>query len=192
MVAEADTHAGALRSALHRWLSPALFALIALAFLLPFATVACDNARTTFSGIQLATHAVPHGGNLAGDSASDCKTYIGTCVQRSASNTATVAFVVALLGLALGLVGVVRGPGWCALLGLGAMLALPFEGGVLGPDIYLHSGYYLATLGFLVAVFVHLRRAARRRRKLRIDSNPLPARYTDAIAERERRAPTAR
>ena len=43
-------------------LSPALFALICLGFLLPFATVSCDDARTSFTGIQLVTHTVPSGG----------------------------------------------------------------------------------------------------------------------------------
>jgi hypothetical protein len=154
-----------IRTASARWLSPTLFACIALAFLLPFATVSCDAASTTFTGLQLVTHTVPHGGNLASDNSADCKTYIGTCVERSASNIATVAIVAALLGLALGLFGLARGPGWCALAGLGALALLPFRGGIFGPDVYLHAGYDLAFWGFLTVGVIHIVKAVRRRRR---------------------------
>ncbi len=157
-----------------RWLSPALFALIGIAFLLPFATVSCDGAKTTFSGIQLVTHTVPPGGNLAGDQESDCQTYIGRCVEHTSSNTATVALVAALLGLALGLSGIVRGPGWCALVGLGAMVILPFEG-ILGPQVKLHSGYTLAFWLFIAVWSLHVRRAWRRRKQRRRREGIRPA-----------------
>src|SRR5438309_10341169 len=50
-------------------LSPALFALICMAFVLPFATVSCDGAETSFTGLQLVTWTVPQGGPV---SESDC------------------------------------------------------------------------------------------------------------------------
>jgi hypothetical protein len=154
-----------IRSLSRRWLSPSLFALAALAFLLPFATVSCDGQQTTFTGAQLVTHTVPHGGVL--HESTDCSTYIGTCVERASSDTATIALLAALVGLALGLLSIVRGPGWCAAVGLGAMTVMPFQGGLFGPDVSLHAGYMLACWTFLVVGLVHVRRAWRRRRSAR-------------------------
>jgi hypothetical protein len=151
-----------MRDRIHRWLSPSLFALIAVCFVLPFATVSCDNASTTFTGVQLVTHTVPQGGVL--HEAPDCSTDISVCVERSAAPTATVALVAALLGLILGVLGFVRGPGWCAAVSLGALLALPSEGGVLGPDVNMHAGWVFALLLSGVAGGLHARRAWRRGR----------------------------
>ena len=135
--------------------------MIAVCFALPFATVSCDNASTTFTGIQLVTHTVPRGGVL--DEAPDCSTDISACVERDASTTATIAFALALGGLVLGLLGFVRGPGWCAAGGAGALLVLPFEGPWLGPDVAMHYGWDLAVSLAVLAGCVHLRRAWRRR-----------------------------
>lgn len=146
---------------LTRWLSPSLFALTALCFLLPFATVSCDNATTTFSGIQLVTHRVPTGGML--HEAPDCAADISVCVERDASWTAAIALVALVVALVLGLVGVVRGPGWCAGIAFGALLVLPFEGPLLGPDVGLHAGWYLALGLSAVAGCLHVRRAWHRR-----------------------------
>jgi hypothetical protein len=132
-----------LRDRVHRWLSPSLFALIALSFLLPFATVSCDDASTTFTGVQLVTHSVPRGGVL--HEGPDCSTDISVCVERDAATTATIALVAALVGVLFGLLGVVRGPGWCAAVGFGALLVLPFEGPfIFGPDVTMHGGWVLA------------------------------------------------
>jgi hypothetical protein len=161
MANETSTPRTKVRSIVRRSLSPALFALIGLAFLLPFATVSCDGAKTTFTGMQLVTHTVPNGGVV--HEAPDCSTHIGTCVEHTSSATATVAFIAAVFGLALGLLGIAKGPGWCALVGFGAMGVLPFEDQPLGPDVRLHSGYVLALLGFLVVGLVHMRRAWVRR-----------------------------
>ena len=160
------------RERFHRWLSPCLFGLIALSFLLPFATVSCDGTSTTFSGVQLVIHAVPRGGIL--HEAPECSTYIGVCVQRDADTTATIAAVAALAGLALALLGIVRGPGWCAAIASGAMLVLPFEGPLLGPDVKMHSGWVLALLLSGAACCVHVDRAWRRWRRRR-----RPTRHTD-------------
>jgi hypothetical protein len=151
-----------------RMLSPTLFAVIALAFFLPFATVSCDGATTHTTGIQLVTRTVPNGGKL--DLYGDCEGSIGQCVEAKASNTATVAFVAALVGLVLGLLGIVRGPGWCGLVGFVAIFALPFEG--LFADISLEAGWVIAWFGFLAAGIGHavwaLRRGRRRRREKKL------------------------
>jgi hypothetical protein len=154
-----------IASTRRRWLSPTLFAVAALAFLLPFATVSCDGKSTTFTGAQLVTHTVPKGGVL--DEPGDCSTYIGTCVENASSGTAAVALLAALLGLAIGVIGVARGPGWCAAVGLGALLVMPFEGGLVGPDVNLRSGYVSAFCSLLVACLLHGWRAWARRRRPR-------------------------
>jgi hypothetical protein len=59
-------------------LSPALFALICISFLRPFATVSCDGAQTSFTGLELATWRVPAGGHV---SESDCDADISSCVE---------------------------------------------------------------------------------------------------------------
>jgi hypothetical protein len=156
-----------VRDRLHRWLSPSLFALIALCFLLPFATVSCDNASTTFRGAQLVTHTVPRGGVL--NEAPDCAADISVCVERDGARTATIALVAALVGVLLGLLRIVRGPGWCALVAFGALLVLPFKGPLLGPDVKMHYGWDLAFCLSAFAGCVHIRRAWRRRRTRRRD-----------------------
>jgi hypothetical protein len=168
-----------LRDRLHRWLSPSLFGLIAVCFLLPFATVSCDNATTTFTGVQLVTHTVPRGGVL--QEAPDCSTDISVCIEREAAPTATIALAAVLVGILLGLLGVVRGPGWCAAVAFGALLVLPFEGPFLGPDVTMHDGWDLAVTLSGVAGCVHIRRAWRRRRPGRELRGPLRV-HTRALA----------
>jgi hypothetical protein len=156
------------RTTTRRLLSPTLFAVIALAFFLPFATVSCDGATTHATGIQLVTHTVPDGGQL--DAGPDCKGSIGQCVEAKASTTATVALAAALLGLVLGLLGIVRGPGWCALIGFVSIVLLPLEG--LFADIQLEAGWVFACFGFLAAWIGHtvwaVRRWRRRRREKKV------------------------
>jgi hypothetical protein len=150
-----------VHTATHNWLSPSLFALVALCFFLPFATVSCDGATTSFTGVQLVTHTVPHGGFV--HEGTDCSADISVCAERDGAGTATVALAMALLGVLLGFLGIVRGPGWCAAIGAAALVKLSFAGGwFLGPDIYFHSGYDLALLLFAVAWCLHIRRAYRR------------------------------
>jgi hypothetical protein len=147
-------------------LSPALFALICLAFLLPFATVSCDAAETSFNGVQLLTRTVPPGGQVA---ESDCNADLSTCVEDKGSLLAELAFAAALLGLALGVLGKGKGPGWCAVGGLLAILGIAaqsFE--PLGPTVTFHVGYWLLLLLFLWAMCLHAGRAVRRRRAARL------------------------
>jgi hypothetical protein len=147
----------------HRWLSPSLFALVALCFLLPFATVSCDDASTTFTGAQLVTWTVPNGGVL--DEGPDCSSDISACVESTAAPPATLALLAAFAGLVLGLFGIVRGPGWCAGIGSLTVIYLPFSGGVFGPTVTTHSGYVLALLLFLCVWVLHIVRAFRRMRR---------------------------
>jgi hypothetical protein len=150
-----------VHTATHRWLSPSLFAMIGLCFFLPFATVSCDNATTSFTGAQLLTHTVPAGGVL--HEGPDCSTDISVCVERQAADTATVALAAAAFGLLLGLLGIAGGPGWLAAVGSVALLSLPLDGGMFGPDIYFHSGYSTAVLIFVFLWCLHIRRFWRRR-----------------------------
>jgi ABC-type glycerol-3-phosphate transport system permease component len=154
------------RDRLSRWLSPSLLALIALCFLLPFATVSCDDARTTFTGAQLVTRTVPAGGMV--NEGGDCSADLSRCVQDRSSLPATVALVAALVGLVLGFVGITKGSGWCAALGIGALLWL-VEPALepLGPDVRLHAGYDLALLLFIGVGGLRLRAIRHQRRRRR-------------------------
>jgi hypothetical protein len=163
-----DVHTGT-----HRWLSPSLFALIVMCFFLPFATVSCDGASTTFTGVQLVTHTVPRGGFV--HEGQDCSADIGVCAEHDGASTATIALTMAVVGVLLGLLGIARGPGWCAAIGAAALVKLFFAGGFLVPDIYFHSGYDLALLLFVLAWCLHIRRAYRRARPRSRPHGPLSA-----------------
>jgi hypothetical protein len=145
-----------------RWLSPTLFALITLCFFLSFATVSCDGARTSFTGVQLVTRTVPEGGKV--EEPPDCNADLSTCVEDEASFTAAVALLSAIVGLLLGLFGVGKGPGWFASIAFGALLALALERfKPLGPDVTLHSGMELALVLSAWVAALHGRRAWKRR-----------------------------
>jgi hypothetical protein len=163
-----------MRSSRHlrRWTSPIGFALVGLCFLLPFATVSCDGAKTTFTGLQLVTHTVPRGGVPGYDEYADnpCTTDISVCVEHRAGGCATAALVAALIGLALGLLGFVRRPGWVATVGLVAMLVLGLTGFSFlgGPDVHYLVGYDIACLLFLALGVYHFGLAVGRRRRRRL------------------------
>src|SRR5215831_5374509 len=164
-----------LRTRIRRLHSPSLFTLIALCFLLPFGTVFIDGCQsnlhstTTFTGAELVTHSVPNGGKDP-----DCSRDISVCVERAAATTADVAFGAAIVGLILGLLGIERGPGWCASVGLGALVVLFGDLVSLSDDDFsLHAGYELALLLFLWAGLVHLRRAVKRSRRPSSRTEPL-------------------
>lgn len=149
-------------------LSPALFALICISFALPFATVSCDSAETSFTGLQLATWTVPAGGQLSG---SDCDADISSCVEERGSAFALIALAIAALGLVLGLLGKVKGPGWCGAGGLIAILVIgvqAFE--PLGPTVTFRVGYWLILLLFLLVICIHAVQASRRRRAAQRES----------------------
>jgi hypothetical protein len=163
-----------LSARIHRWHSPTVFGLIALCFVLPFATVftdGCDSSAqstTTFTGVQLITRTVPRGGHDA-----SCGRDMSDCVEQTGATTAAFAFGAAIVGLFLGLLGIARGPGWCASVGLGALVVLFGQLMTLDEDDFdLHGGYWLALLLFLWAGVVHLRRAVRRARAPDLPAEP--------------------
>jgi hypothetical protein len=88
------------------------------------------------------------------------------CVERAGATTADVALGAAIVGLILGLLGFARGPGWCAAVGLGALLTLAVDlVSLSNDDESLHAGFWLALLLFTWAGLVHLRRALKRARQ---------------------------
>jgi hypothetical protein len=146
------------RALVRRWHSPTLFALIALCFLLPFATVSCREAETTFTGYQLATWTVPEGGTL-GDSD------IGAQVEEKGSVLAMLILTAAALGLVAGVLRLPRGEGWCAAVGLGLTLALLYQGVNSLALATIYKGYTFTLLLFVWAAVLHGARAWRRRRR---------------------------
>jgi hypothetical protein len=144
-------------------LSPALFALICICFVLPFATASCDNAKTTFTGVQLLTRTVPAGGHL--DEPGDCTADISTCVEERGSLWATLALAMALGGLIFGLKGRERGPGWFATGGLVAMVAIAGEGIASMATVDFRVGYWFMLLLFFCAMCLHGVYAFRRRKQ---------------------------
>jgi hypothetical protein len=126
----------------------ALYVLVGICLFLPFATVSCDEASTTFTGSQLVTQTVPQGGVLHKEK---CSGELSDCVERNSSPKMTVALLAAALGSLLLAFGVARGPGWCAAVGFGAMLSLLGPGFDLqGPDVRYHWGCGAMLLLFLV------------------------------------------
>jgi hypothetical protein len=164
-----------IRDRIHRWHSPSVFTLIALCFLLPFATVtfvsscsASGHGTTRFTGIRLVTRTVPSGTGTGECGARESTNWVGkpinTCVDQAAATTAEIAFGAALVGLLLALVGVAGGPGWCAAVGLAALVQIPIVS--LGDyEFSPRSGYWLALSLFSWAGILHLRRWRERRQK---------------------------
>lgn len=146
------------RALIRRWHSPVLFGLIGLCFLLPFATVSCNGAETTFTGAQLVTWSVPEGGAIDGAD-------LSAQVEDEASGFAVVTLAAAALGLVLGIAGL-RGGGWCAAIGLATTILMARSAFTLfGPDVTFHEGYTFTLLLFLWAGVLHGARAWRRRRR---------------------------
>ena len=149
-------------------LSSALFGLVYLSFLLPFASVSCDGASTSFTGAQLVTHTVPAGGAV---SASDCKDDISTCVEARGSWLALIALALALAGLVFGLRGRQKGPGWFATGGFLTMLGLVGQGLITFATVEFRAGLWAMLLLFFAAMCLHGGYALQRRRE---DPQPEP------------------
>ena len=122
-----------------------LFVAALLGFLLPFGTVSCGTP-VTFTGLQLATASVPEVDDaaLAGD------------IEHNGSAVAAIALACVAVGLALVVAGA-RGAGPAAVLGMLALLLLPWICMGSLADFELHEGYMLS-VGSLAAVAL-LRRA---------------------------------
>src|SRR5262245_8934507 len=140
-----------------RWHLPTVFAAVFVAFCFPFATVACDSAHTTFTGVQLVTHTVPHGGTFD-DEDTGKRSEISDRVESRGSITATLVLLVAAAGLALALRRK-RGTGWCALGGLVLTLVLGANTGMA--DVTYRWGYWWTLLLFTWACLAHVGRAVR-------------------------------
>jgi hypothetical protein len=173
-----DSHSTHEKHPVGRWLSPVYFGLAALAFLLPFATVSCDDATTSFTGIQLVTHTVPAGGYV--DAAPDCSADISACVEARGSTTATIALLAVLAGLGLGLLGIGRGSGWCAAIGFLAIAILPFKSGMA--DVNFRAGYLLALASLLAACGLQMIRRFSRKRRATAPPDVVGAPDDDATA----------
>jgi hypothetical protein len=144
-----------------RWHLPTVFAAVFLAFCLPFATVSCNGAETTFTGMQLVTHTVPHGGTFEDEDGR--KSELSDRVERKSSIPAAIVLLLAAAGLGFGLLGT-RRTGWCASLGLlfTVILGMNTGGGFLsGPDVTYHGGYWSTLLLFVWACLVHIGRGIR-------------------------------
>jgi hypothetical protein len=150
-------------------LSPALFALVCICFALPFATVSCDSAKTSFTGVQLITFTVPHGGTVDGDGCGD----LSRCVEHHGAPPAIFALLMALGGLVFGLRGREKGPGWFAIGGVLAMLWIAVDGALSMVTIDFRVGYCLILLLFAAAMCLHGVYALRRR-SARYDEQPRP------------------
>jgi len=147
-------------SILARWHLPTVFAGVFVAFCLPFATVSCNGAETTFTGMQLVTHTVPHGGTFEDEDGNTDE--INNRVERRSSITATIALLAAAVGILLALRR--RATGWCASIGLSATLFLGVNTGsgfMGGPDVTYRWGYWATLLLFVWACLVHIGRRIR-------------------------------
>jgi hypothetical protein len=137
--------------------SPIVFAGVALAFFLPFATVSCDES-VTFTGAELAFGQV--------EEPSPQSTFDDE-IESESTAPALVAFLAAIAGLVL---GVARCPGAGVASGIGtvAMIVLGANADPLFGTVDVHVGYALALLGYLTLSVGHLaawilRRRAKRR-----------------------------
>ncbi len=147
-----------------RLLSPSVFTLVALCFVLPFATVTyvsgCGDytgGTTTFTGVQLVTRTVPP---TIGESTKAENVARSHDVEAKGSVSAEIALGAAIVGLLLGLFGIAGGPGWCAALGLAALLqvylSLSHGDWNEGFEWKSHPAFWLSLLLFAAAGLLHL------------------------------------
>ena len=149
-----------VRRAVAFGLTPVLFAVAGLAFLLPGATVsACGLSNdSTFTGIQLVTHTAPSPGPYVYECTNDPSGWLNLWGPLLAA----IVLTAAVLGFLLSAIHARAGPGWCAAMGL---LALLFAGasflGPFGPAADPHSGYWVVLLAFVTAGVSQLIRSRR-------------------------------
>ena len=116
-----------------------LFAVAALAFLLPFGTVSCDEEQVSFTGAELATLSVDADpdepeGTLADD------------VESSGAAIALVTFALALVGAVVG-ARRDRGGGW-AVAGASGLFLLALRAEMSMAEITYGVGYLLSLAAF--------------------------------------------
>jgi hypothetical protein len=144
------------RSAHARLGTVTLFAAALLAFLLPFATISCGDP-VTFTGLELATATV------ADDTHNFVERDFASEIESNGTVLALLALAAVATGLALAAVGR-RGWGASALVGLIALLLLPWVAASGLADFAVHEGYVFAAAA-LTAVVGRRRVAAVRRRR---------------------------
>lgn len=137
-----------------------LFAAALLAFLLPFATVSCGDP-VTFTGLELATATV------ADDTHTTAEREFAAEIQSDGTLLALLALSAAATGLALAALGV-RGWGASSLVGLLALLLLPWVAGAAWADFAVHEGYVFSVAALTAVVARRRVAAVRRRRRERI------------------------
>ena len=126
-----------------------------LAFLFPFATVSCGEP-VTFTGLELAT------ARVASDAPTSDEREFGDEIESNGTTLALIALVAIALGLGLALVEL-RGAGAAALVGLLALLLLPWSAAASMADFAVHGGYVLATGALTVLVGLRRIQAVSRR-----------------------------
>ena len=144
------------RSAHARLGTVTLFAATLLAFLLPFATVSCGDP-VTFTGLELATATV------ADDTYATDERHFAAEIESNGTIVALLALAAVATGLVLAAFGV-RGWGAAALVGLLALLLLPWVAAGSLADFAVHEGYVFSAAA-LTAVVARRRVAAVRRRR---------------------------
>ena len=133
-----------------------LFAAALLAFLLPFATVSCGDP-VTFTGLELATATV------ADDMHTGTEREFAAEIESNGTALALLVLAASATGLGLAAFGV-RGWGASALVGLVALLLLPWVAAAALADFAVHEGYVFSAAA-LTAVVARRRVAAVRRRR---------------------------
>ena len=148
-----------LSTSTSRLASSTLFAAALLAFLFPFATVSCGEP-VTFTGLELATARVAH------DAPTGHEREFGDEIEANGTVLALVALVAAAAGLGLA-VTQVRGVGPAAVVGLLALLLLPWSAAAELADFAVRGGYLLATSALTTVVGMRRVEAVRRRHRER-------------------------
>jgi hypothetical protein len=149
-----------MRTRVARFVSPALFAAILVAFALPFGTVSCEGPPVQFTGYELATRTVPQ---TTPPATTDDGESLPDAIEDEAGGWALIALVAAALGAALGFARR-RGGGFAASAGLIAVAGLFWSSfDVLGgPEVEYELGYVATAVLFALAAVWHSALAIRR------------------------------
>jgi hypothetical protein len=158
-----------VRRVFRRVHSPVVFAGIVAAFFLPFATVSCDGAETTFTGVQLVTKTVPEGGVIDEEEGE-----ISDRVESESSGVAAIIISLAVAGFFVGVFGIERGPGWIAALGI--LLTIVLGANTESATVDYRVGYKLVFALFIWAGVLHLGRALARGRGMSKEPPPVGVR----------------
>ena len=130
------------RPFMSRSVSLVLFALILVAFALPFGTVSCQGPPVKFTGYQLATWRVPE---TTPPATTDDGKSLPAEIERTSSGLTLIMLLSAVMGLALGLASH-RGGGVTVAIGLTATALLCGRvGDLFSADVEPGLGFKLAT-----------------------------------------------